>query len=146
MQNSFYGPINPPTNQTYPNSDAGYYDSMAQSLLIGYPYLGDIPTRPLYIVFLAFLHWLAGDRYNLIIAGQTLLLAFIPVLLVFPREEIAQSEAQEWLLPCLPFSGNGLLSHLISDPGFEFEDPACRLAHTTSIITGMFVCIALDGA
>jgi hypothetical protein len=81
MQNSFYGPISPPANQPYPNSDAGYYDTMAQSLLIGYPYLGDIPTRPLYIIFLGFLHWLAGDRFDLIIAGQTLILAFIPVLL-----------------------------------------------------------------
>ena len=83
MQNSFYAPINPPAGQPFPNSDAGYYDSMAQSLLIGYPYLGDIPTRPLYVVFLAFLHLLAGDRYRLIIAGQTLLLAFIPVVLYF---------------------------------------------------------------
>jgi len=83
LHNSFYAPMNPPTNQPFPNSDAGYYDSMAQSLLMGYPYLGDIPTRPLYVVFLAFLHWLAGDRYNLIIAGQTLLLAFIPVILYF---------------------------------------------------------------
>ena len=83
MQNSFYAPINPPTNQPFPNSDAGYYDSMAQSLLIGYPYLGDIPTRPLYIVLLAFLHWLAGDQYILIIAGQTLILALFPVILYF---------------------------------------------------------------
>jgi Dolichyl-phosphate-mannose-protein mannosyltransferase len=56
---------------------------MAQSLLIGYPYLGDIPTRPLYIVLLSFLHRLAGERYNLIIAGQTLILAVIPVLLYY---------------------------------------------------------------
>ena len=83
MQNSFYAPMNPPTNQPFPNSDAGYYDSMAQSLLMGYPYLSDIPTRPLYVVLLAFLHWLAGDRYELIIAGQTLLLALIPVILYF---------------------------------------------------------------
>ncbi len=83
MQNSFYAPMNPPTNQPFPNSDAGYYDSMSQSLLMGYPYLGDIPTRPLYVVFLASLHLLAGDRYNLIIAGQTLVLALIPVVLYF---------------------------------------------------------------
>ena len=81
MKNSFYGPINPPTNQTLPNSDAGYYDSMAHSLLIGYPYQGDVPTRPLYISVLAALHLLVGERYDLIIAGQTLLLALIPVVL-----------------------------------------------------------------
>ncbi len=81
LKNSFYAPINPPSNQPFPNSDAGYYDSMAQSLLIGYPYQGDIPTRPLYVVFLALLHAIAGERYDLMIIGQTLLLALIPVTL-----------------------------------------------------------------
>jgi hypothetical protein len=81
LQNSFYAPIRPPSGQPFPNSDAGYYDSMAQSLLIGYPYLGEIPSRPLYIVTLATLHALVGERYDLIIVGQTLILALIPVLL-----------------------------------------------------------------
>lgn len=83
MQNSFYAPMDPPTNQPFPNSDAGYYDSMAQSLLIGYPYQGDIPTRPLYIILLAALHLFVGEHYDLIIAGQTLLLALLPVLFYF---------------------------------------------------------------
>ncbi len=81
MQSSFYAPMSAPQNVPFPNSDAAYYDSMAHSLLIGYPYQGEIPTRPLYIVFLAALHALAGERYDLILAGQTLLLAFIPVAL-----------------------------------------------------------------
>ncbi|MFH1184310.1 MAG: glycosyltransferase family 39 protein [Chloroflexota bacterium] len=81
LQNSFYAPIRPPSSQAFPNSDAGYYDSMAQSLLIGYPYQGEIPTRPLYIVMLTILHLVVGERYDLIIAGQTLVLALIPVLL-----------------------------------------------------------------
>jgi len=81
LQNSFYAPIRPPSLQPFPNSDAGYYDSMAQSLLIGYPYQGEIPSRPLYIVTLAALHDLVGERYDLIIVGQTLILALIPVLL-----------------------------------------------------------------
>ncbi len=83
LKNSFYAPITPPANQPYPNSDAAYYDSMSQSLLIGYPYLGDIPTRPLYITFLAILHALVGQRYDLVIFGQTQLLACIPVVLYF---------------------------------------------------------------
>jgi hypothetical protein len=83
MQNSFYAPINPPSGQPFPNSDAGYYDSMSQSILIGYPYFGDIPTRPLYIVFLSLMHLLAGEHYDIIIAGQTLILALIPVALYF---------------------------------------------------------------
>jgi len=78
MQSSFYAPLSAPLNVPFPNSDAAYYDSMAHSLLIGYPYQGEIPTRPLYIVFLAALHRLVGERYDLILAGQTLLLAFIP--------------------------------------------------------------------
>jgi hypothetical protein len=81
LQNSFYAPIRPPSAQPFPNSDAGYYDSMAQSLLIGYPYQGEIPSRPLYIVILAGLHALVGERYDLIIVGQSLILALIPVLL-----------------------------------------------------------------
>jgi hypothetical protein len=83
MQNSFYAPMNAPTFQPFPNSDAGYYDSMAHSLLIGYPYQGEIPTRPLYIVLLAILHLLVGEHYNLIIAGQTLVLACFPVVLYY---------------------------------------------------------------
>ncbi len=83
MQNSFYAPMDPPTFQAFPNSDAGYYDSMAHSLLIGYPYQGEIPTRPLFIVLLAILHLLVGERYDLIIAGQTLVLALFPVVLYY---------------------------------------------------------------
>jgi hypothetical protein len=80
-RNSFYGPMTPPANVPYPNSDAGYYDSMAESLLIGHPYQAQIPTRPLYILLLTALHLAVGEDYWLIIGGQTLVLALIPVLL-----------------------------------------------------------------
>lgn len=80
LKNSFYFPIDPPANAPFPYSDSGYYDYMAHSLLIGTDYNGEIPTRPLYIVFLAILHHLFGERYDLIILGQTLALAFIPVI------------------------------------------------------------------
>jgi hypothetical protein len=79
MQNSFYAPIRPPAYQAYPNSDAGYYDSMAESILVGHPYQGEVPTRPLYISLLTILHLVLGERYDLIIVGQTLVLALIPV-------------------------------------------------------------------
>ncbi len=88
MQNSFYAPIGPPANQSFPNSDAGYYDSMAQSLMIGYPYQGDIPTRPLFIAFLAAFHLLVGEHYDLIVACQTMLLALIPVILYFMASKL----------------------------------------------------------
>ncbi len=80
LKNSFYFPVNPPANAPFPYSDSGYYDYMAHSLLIGTDYTGEIPTRPLYIVFLTILHHLFGERYDLIILGQTLALAFIPVV------------------------------------------------------------------
>jgi len=53
---------------------------MAHSLLVGTDYTGQIPTRPLYIVFLTTLHLLFGENYNLIIVGQTLMLALFPVI------------------------------------------------------------------
>ena len=81
LRNSFYFPIDPPANTPFPYSDSGYYDYMAHSLLIGTDYTGQIPTRPLYILFLTGLHLLFGERYDLIIAGQTAVLAVFPVLL-----------------------------------------------------------------
>ena len=83
LTNSFYMPINPPTFQPFPYSDAGYYDQMAHSLLIGHPYQGTIPTRPLYIFLLTVLHRLFGENYRNIIVGQTVVLAIIPVVFYF---------------------------------------------------------------
>jgi hypothetical protein len=83
LRNSFYMPIDPQTSQPFPYSDASYYDQMAQSLLIGHPYQGDIPTRPLYIVLLTVLHLLFGENYRNIIIGQTFVLALIPVIFYF---------------------------------------------------------------
>ncbi|MGA7194212.1 MAG: glycosyltransferase family 39 protein [Anaerolineales bacterium] len=88
MQNSFYAPMMPPTNQPFPNSDAAYYDYHAQSVLLGLGYLGDVPTRPLYILLLALLHLLFGQNYALIIAGQSCVLALFPVTLYFLGRKI----------------------------------------------------------
>jgi 4-amino-4-deoxy-L-arabinose transferase-like glycosyltransferase len=83
LTNSFYMPINPPTFQPFPYSDAGYYDQMAHSVLIGHPYQGTIPTRPLYIFLLTALHVLFGENYRNILIGQTLVLALIPVIFYY---------------------------------------------------------------
>lgn len=80
LMNSFYMQVDPPTFQPFPYSDAGYYDQMAHSLLIGHPYQGEIPTRPLYIFLLTVLHLLFGENYPNIILGQTFVLACIPVI------------------------------------------------------------------
>jgi 4-amino-4-deoxy-L-arabinose transferase-like glycosyltransferase len=81
LKNSFYMPITSPSQVPYPYADSAYYDQMAQSLLIGHPYQGVIPTRPLYILFLTILHLLFGQNYSRIIVGQTIVLALLPVLL-----------------------------------------------------------------
>ncbi|MBI5842844.1 MAG: glycosyltransferase family 39 protein [Chloroflexi bacterium] len=88
LQNSFYAPITPPANTPLPYSDAGFYDYLSQSLLIGTDYLGGIPPRPLYIVFLAFLHAFFGQNYIAIIAAQTLVLALFPVALYFLAKKL----------------------------------------------------------
>ncbi len=88
MQNSFYAPMMPPSNQPFPNSDAAYYDYHAQSVLLGMGYLGDIPTRPLYILLLVLLHILFGQNYASILAGQSCVLALFPVTLYFLGRKI----------------------------------------------------------
>ena len=88
MQNSFYAPMVPPSNQPFPNSDAAYYDYHAQSVLLGLGYLGDIPTRPLYVLFLTILHILFGQNYAWILAGQTCVIAFFPVTLYFLGKKV----------------------------------------------------------
>ena len=83
LRNSFYAPIQPPYAQPFPNSDAALYDSNAQSLLLGYGFLAKIPTRPLFITFLAGLHFIFGQEYARLVFGQTLLYALFPVMLYF---------------------------------------------------------------
>ena len=146
MKNSFYAPIDPPANQPFPNSDAGYYDSMAESLLIGYPYQGVIPTRPLYILLLTVLHLVVGERYDLIIAGQTLLLALIPVVLYFLGKRLHSRTAGIIValfadLPRMEFAAD-----LLSNEGLEYEDLAGRPAHAASNAVGLPACPAVFAA
>jgi hypothetical protein len=83
LKNSYYMRISAPNYQPYPYSDSSYYDQMSQSLLIGHPYRGIIPTRPLYISFLTVLHLLFGQNYPDILVGQTFVLALLPVVMYF---------------------------------------------------------------
>jgi hypothetical protein len=83
LKNSFYAPITPPYVTPFPYSDAGFYDYLSQSLLIGTDYLGGIPPRPLYVTFLAALHFLFGQDYVKVIAAQTFVFALFPVALYF---------------------------------------------------------------
>jgi hypothetical protein len=81
LKNSFYAPITPPYTTPFPYSDAGFYDYLSQSLLIGTDYLGGIPPRPMYVTFLAALHSIFGQDFARIITAQTLVFALFPVAL-----------------------------------------------------------------
>ncbi|HKY54431.1 MAG TPA: glycosyltransferase family 39 protein [Anaerolineales bacterium] len=83
LTRSFYMPMTRPTFEPFPYSDSIYYDQMAQSLLIGNPYFGEIPSRPLYVTFLTLLHYVIGEDYVRILTAQTLALALIPVALYY---------------------------------------------------------------
>lgn len=83
LRNSFYAPIQPPYDQPFPASDAAYYDANAQNVLMGNGFINSIPTRPLFILFLAGLHALFGQEYACLVLGQTLVFALLPAALYF---------------------------------------------------------------
>ena len=84
FRSSYFAPVRPPNYEPYPYSDAGFYDYIAQGVLLGEGYLGgQITTRPLYIFLLVILHALFGQDYFQVIFGQTLVLALFPVILYF---------------------------------------------------------------
>ena len=68
-----------PNFQSYPFGDALIYDTTAQAYLIGQPIPSDFSAKPLYSLFLAFLHLLAGKNYMVLISLQIVVLAVIPV-------------------------------------------------------------------
>ncbi len=84
----------PPNFEVYPFSDGMFYDQTAQSILIGNGLMGeDIPARPLYTVFLAAMHALAGQDYNRVIMIQMLVLAFFPAVLYLLGKEFGSRPA-----------------------------------------------------
>jgi hypothetical protein len=83
LSSSFYAPIDPPLDIPLPYSDAGFYDYLSQSLLIGTDYFGRIPPRPFYVLFLAVLHYFFGQNYAAMITAQSMVLALFPISLYF---------------------------------------------------------------
>lgn len=69
-----------PNYEYYPHSDAALHDTTAQFLLIGAGFPG-ITRKPLYALFLALLHSLAGQDYQRVAFFQVVVLAFLPVML-----------------------------------------------------------------
>lgn len=88
LSSSFYAPIDPPLDIPLPYSDAGFYDYLSQSLLIGTDYLGRIPPRPFYVLFLAILHYFFGQNYAAMIHAQTMVLALFPISLYFLAKKL----------------------------------------------------------
>lgn len=68
-----------PNFQSYPFGDSIYYDIQANYYLIGVPLPSHFWVKPLYTFFLALLHLLAGQDFNLLVTLQVLTLATIPV-------------------------------------------------------------------
>ena len=71
----------PPTFQPIPYYDARIYDVAGISIFRGYGINYYNNENPLFVVFMAVLHFFAGFDYKLMIWLQVLVLAFIPVIL-----------------------------------------------------------------
>lgn len=82
-QHGFFAPQpRAPNFETYPFSDGAFYGHYARALLNGMGYKGaDLPPRPLYILMLALAHLPFGVSYDGVITVQTLILAFLPVMI-----------------------------------------------------------------
>jgi len=76
---SYFAPApTAPNFEYYPYSDAAFYDTLSQTILIGRGESLTVILRPLYIFLLTAFHLVAGQDYNLILSLQTLLLALMP--------------------------------------------------------------------
>ena len=76
-----------PYFQSYPASDAAAHDTGALSILKGFGiYFRAYTDKPLYMVFLALLHLVAGYNYNLLAILQACFMALMaPILYVFGK-------------------------------------------------------------
>ncbi len=85
----FATPPRAPNFEPYPFSDALIYAQYAQQALVGGGLLWpDIPTRPLYVSSLVWLHALAGQNYYQVITFQSLVLACFPACLYLLGKEL----------------------------------------------------------
>lgn len=76
-----------PNFEFVPYSDAATHDVMAQRLLIGEGFSG-IARKPLYVIFLALLHLLAGQSYQNVVSLQVMVIALFPVLIYWLTKSI----------------------------------------------------------
>jgi hypothetical protein len=78
-----------PNYEFYPYSDAALHDVIAQELLVGVGFPG-VARKPLYALFLALLHGIAGQDYLEVIKLQVAVLATFPVLLYWMGKGLHQ--------------------------------------------------------
>jgi hypothetical protein len=79
----FTGP-RPPNGVPYPFADAASLDAGSQFALIGqgiFAYNTPFFERPLYLSFLAYLHTLFGQNYEILMAAQAAVLAIFPAII-----------------------------------------------------------------
>lgn len=82
-------PPRAPNFEIYPFSDPQIYSQYAQSALVGNGFLyPEVPSRPLYIAFLTWLHLLGRQDYNHAVVLQSLVLAWFPVMLYLIGREL----------------------------------------------------------
>ena len=85
----FATPPRAPNFEPYPFSDALIYAEYSQSALVGNGFRWpEVPTRPLYVMLLTWMHAIVGQNYNSVIALQTMLLAFFPAVLYLLGREL----------------------------------------------------------
>lgn len=147
----FATPPRAPNYEIYPFSDAAYYDFHAQTLIIGLGYRGEsIPPRPLYILFLALAHLVAGQEYQKVIMLQTGLLAFLPLTVYWIGRKISNSSIglvtalfiifREWTsILCTPFTSD------VSNSKLLFADLPAALAISLLLLVAILWLQQPDG-
>jgi hypothetical protein len=135
-----------PNFEPYPFSDALTYDQFAQSVLIGNGLFGDaIPARPLYVIFLAALHALAGQDYVHVIALQSLVLALFPVTLYFLGNEISGRPLGVML--AVLAATRDAMTNLAADFAGNFSFSKFYLAELpTALLLSVFALLIIRGA
>ena len=81
VQGVFNTQPRPPTYEVYPINDSLIFDVDAQNLLIGKKMVQI--DKPIYISFLAILHFLAGASYTQFYLFQIMVFSFIPIVCYF---------------------------------------------------------------
>jgi hypothetical protein len=85
-----------PNLEYYPYSDAARHDVIAQNILVGEGFKWEterVVRRPLYALYLAGLHLIAGQDYQRVIALQVLCLAVFPALIYLLGRQVHSRQA-----------------------------------------------------